>query len=89
MKTIITCRRVCMYDVLQDKVIAILAECFNPALSNNDILSVVYNPQTMTWVSLPLHEELWFKNSNIRVEVISEYAEQEQWFDKIKKWLSN
>lgn len=85
MKKVIACRRACMYDAVEDKIVAILAECYNPSLSNRDILSIVYNPRIMTWVDLPLHEELWVKNSNIRVDVINEYKEVEQFFDKLKR----
>lgn len=85
MKKVVVQRRVCMYDVLEDKVIAVLAECYNPKLSDRDILSVVYNPYTMRWVDLPFKEELWIKNSNIRLEIINEYAEGVTLFDKLKR----
>ena len=87
MKRVIECKRVCMYDVLEEKVIYIFGECFHPTLSDRDILHIVYNPEIMDMVDLPVQEELWVKNSNLRVEVFYEYMEVEQWFDKIKKWF--
>lgn len=88
MKTVIECKRAIMHNVVEDRTVAILAECYNPNLSDRDILCVVYSPRTMEWVDLYPQEELWIKNSNIRIEVICEYKEVEQWFDKIKKWFT-
>ena len=85
MKQVVTRRRACLYDVAEDKIIAILAECYNPNLSDRDILSVVYNPTIMRWVQLPLKEELWIINSNIRVEIINEYTEKESFWKRIKE----
>ena len=87
MKQIIECKRVCMYDVLEEKVVAIFAEQYRPEVPDEAILRVVFNPQLMELVDLPLCEELWMKNSNIRLEVFYEYKEVEQWFDKIKRWF--
>ena len=85
MKKIVTNKRICFYDVLNEQVVALLSDLFNPQLSDYDILHIVFNPQLMDWVDLPLCSEVWMKNSNIRVEVICEYAEVEQWFDKLKR----
>lgn len=87
MKTVIECKRVILHDILKDKTIAIFAECYNPILTDRDILCTIYSPVTMEWVDLYPQEELWMKHSNIRVEVICEYKEVEQWFDKIKRWF--
>ena len=85
MKQIITNKRVCFYDVLEEKVVAMMAELFAPNLDDDIILQVTFNPQLMDWVDLPFHPEVWMKNSNVRVEVMYEYAEVEQWFDKLKR----
>ena len=85
MKKVVTTRRACMYDYTEDKIVAIFADCYNPELSDRDIFSIVYNPYTMIWVQLPFREELRLKNSNIRIEIINEYADVEQWFDKLKR----
>lgn len=85
MKKIITNKRVCFYDVLEEKVIAVMSDMYNPDLDDLTILTLSFNPELMDWVDLPRQPEIWMKNSNIRVEVIREYAEVEQWFDKLKR----
>jgi hypothetical protein len=85
MKKIITCKRVCFYDVLNEQVVALMGETYNPSMDDKTILRLTYNPALMDIVDLPFHEEVWMKNSNIRVEVMHEYAEVEQWFDKLKR----
>jgi hypothetical protein len=85
MKQIITNKRVCFYDVLEEKVVAMMSDLYNPDLDDYTILTLSFNPQLMDWVDLPIHPEVWMKNSNIRVEVMCEYAEVEQWFDKLKR----
>ena len=85
MKQVVTNKRVCFYDVLQEKVVAMMAELFSPDLDDEIILRVSFNPRLMDWVDLPAQSEVWMKNSNIRVEVMREYAEVEQWFDKLKR----
>ena len=85
MKQIVTNKRVCFYDVLEEKIIAIMSDLYNPDLDDYTILTISFNPELMEWVDLPIHPEVWMKNSNIRVEVIKEYEEVEQWFDKIKR----
>lgn len=85
MKQIVTNKRVCFYDVLKEKIIAIMSDLYNPDLDDYTILTISFNPELMEWVDLPIHPEVWMKNSNVRVEVIKEYEEVEQWFDKIKR----
>ena len=81
MKKVITRRRVCMYDVSEDKIISIFGECYNPNLSDQDILCVVYNPRLMDWIG----PYLWIKNSNIRLEIINEYAETQPFLNIWKR----
>ena len=87
MKRVIECKRAILYNVEQQKVVAVFSDQYIPQLSDRDILCVLYSPRTMEWVVNHFEEELWIKDSNIRVEVICEYKEVEQWFDKIKKWF--
>lgn len=84
MKKIVTNKRVCFYDILNEQVIAMMSDLYNPNLDDLTILNLTFNPALMDWVDLP-HPELWMKNSNIRVEVMCEYTEVEQWFDKLKR----
>lgn len=83
MKTIIECKRVLMYDTVEDKVIGIFAEQYNPTLSERDILCVIYNPNTMEWIG----ESLWMKDTYILLEIFCEYKEIETKLDKIKRIL--
>lgn len=85
MKKIVTNKRICFYDILQEKVVAIMSDLYNPSLDDYTILTIGFNPDLMEWVDLPIHPEVWMKNSNVRVEVIKEYEEVEQWFDKLKR----
>ena len=80
MKRIIVDKRVCFYDTVNDRVLAIMGELYNPELSDRDVLCVFYNPATMIW----RHEELWMRNSSVRVEVIHEGEDKRNWFEK--KW---
>jgi len=84
MKKIVTNKRVCFYDVLEEKVVAMMSDLYNPDLDDLTILTISFNPILMDWVDLPV-PEVWMKNSNVRVEVMREYAEVEQWFDKLKR----
>lgn len=47
MKRIVTNKRICFYDVLQEKVVAMMAELFSPDLDDEIILRVSFNPQLM------------------------------------------
>lgn len=85
MKKIVTNKRMCFYDVLQEKVVALMSDLYSPSVDDYSILTANFNPELMEWVDLPIHPELWMKNSNVRVEVIKEYKEIEQWFDKLKR----
>lgn len=84
MKKIVTNKRVCFYDILNEQVVAMMSDLYNPNLDDLTILNLTFNPALMDWVDLP-RPELWMKNSNIRVEVMREYTEVEQWFDKLKR----
>ena len=85
MKQVVTNKRVCFYDVLEEKVVAMMSDLYNPDLDDYTILTLSFNPILMDWVDVPPRPEVWMKNSNIRVEVMREYAEVEQWFDKLKR----
>ena len=87
MKRIVECKRAIFYDVEQKKVVAILSDQYIPELSDRDILCILYSPRTMEWVVNHFEEQLWIKDSNIRVEVICEYKEIETLMDKIKRIL--
>lgn len=86
MKRIVECKRAIMYNVAEDKIVAILAECYNPNLSDQDILCVLYSPHTMEWSA---NDELWIRDSHIRIEIFCEYKEVETIFDKIKRWFTS
>ena len=86
MKTVIECKRVLMYNTIEDKVVGIFAEQYNPTLSEQDILCIIFNPNTMEWLT-DSKESLWMKNSYIMLEVFCEYKEVETFSDKIKRIL--
>lgn len=83
MKTIVECKRALMYNTMENKVVAILHEQYNPTLSDRDILCVLYSPYTMEW---GIDNTLWIRDSHIRIEVFCEYKEIETLWDKLKRW---
>ena len=86
MKTVVDCKRALMYNTYEHRVVAILHEQYNPNLSDQDILCVLYSPHTMEWGA---NDELWIRDSHIRIEVFCEYKEVETIFDKIKRWFTS
>lgn len=85
MKTVVDCKRVLMYNTLEDRVVAILHDRYKPSLSDQDILCHIFSPYTMAWAG---DTELWIRDSHIRFEIFYEYKEVETWIDKVKKWFS-
>lgn len=84
MKTVVECKRVLMYNTYEQKIVAILAEQYNPSLTDRDILCTLFSPYTMEWGA---DEELWIRDSHIRFEIFCEYKEIETIFDRIKRIL--
>lgn len=80
MKRIIINKRICFYNPIEDKVIAVMGELYNPDLSDYDVLCTFYNPKKMVWIG----NELWLRNNAIRVEVIHEGEDKRNWFER--KW---
>ena len=79
MKQVIECKRACLYDVGGQGLLYIFSDMFNPQLSNQDIECSLYNPYRMEWRD----GAYYLKNSNIRLEVYTQYREVETIWDKV------
>ena len=85
MKKIVTCRRACIENMVTKEVVAIFSYTYHKDLSDNDILCSLFNPASMEWNG----RDLWILGTVCHVSVYNEYAEIEQWFDKIKRVIFN
>ena len=79
MKQVIECKRACLYDVDSQGLMYIFADMFNPQLSDRDIECILYNPHRMEWRG----DAYYMKNSNVRLEIYTQYKEVETIWDKI------
>lgn len=84
MKRVVVCKRVCFHNMQSGKITHILSDLYNKDLSDYTILCCVFNPNRMERDDF---DQIWIKNTWIRVEVYNEYKEVEQWFDKLKRIL--